>query len=148
MSGIKTQVGLALELLDVTLSKELKGYIFPLLDENTPLEKRIHELKTLLNLRNMGQSDRLREIITDAETRRMGWTSICGIYAAALLGLRDLVGVIESAIGRSDFIVRETAAWALFKLDPDTYHKYSDALLMDPNPRIAELAARFQKHFK
>ena len=146
LSGIKRQIGLALELLDVTLSKELKRYIFLLIDENIPLEKRINDLKTLLNLNNMSRDERLREIITDTKKWWLSWTCACGIYAVALLGIRELVGAIESALGITDQPVRETAVWALHKLDPQIYCKYSAEFLKDLNPQVSELALRLKSN--
>ena len=139
-SGIKTQVGLALELLDVILSKDIKQYVLPLIDENTSMKKRVDILRGPLELDNMGQSERLVEIITDRARWRSGWTRACAIYSAALAGLDDLLGEIESVLEITDHPVRETAFWAFYRLNPQIYRKYINEIRLDPNPLVSRLA--------
>ena len=139
-SGIKTQVGLALELLDVTLTKKTRRMVFPLIDENTPLPRRIDELKALVGLANLGPDERLREIIADTTGWRSSWTLACAIHSAAVSGRRDLAEQVEAALSIGDHPVRETAAWALHRLDPDAYRRYAKRLRDDPNPLVAALA--------
>jgi HEAT repeat protein len=139
-SGIKAQVGLAIELLDVTLDKKTKRIVFPLVDENTPLAKRIAELKALVGLGNLSPEERLREIITDEAAWRSSWTRACAIHAAAVSGGQALAGEVEGALRIADHPVRETAAWALQRLDPDAYRRHVERLREDPNPQVARLA--------
>jgi HEAT repeat protein len=143
-SGIKTQVGLALELLDVTLTKRTRRMVFPLLDENTPLGRRIAELEAQFGLGNLVPSDRLKEIITDTERWWSSWTRACAVHAAAASGSRGLVDEVEGALGIADHPVRETAAWALGRLDPAVYRRHAGALLKDPDPRVSRLARELQ----
>ena len=139
-SGIKTQVGLALELLDVTLSKKTRRLVFPLVDENTPLQRRIAALKVHFGLGNLSQRERLKEIISDTVSWRSSWLRACAIHAAAVSGSRDLVGEVEDALRIAAHPVRETAAWALSRLAPDVYRRHAERLQGDPNPQVARLA--------
>jgi hypothetical protein len=143
-SGIKTQVGLALELLDVTLEKKTRRMVFPLLDENTPLGRRIDELESAFRLGRLGAHDRLKEIITDTGRWRSSWTRACAIHAAAVSGSLDLAGEVEGALRIADHPVRETAAWALATLVPDVYRRHADELRKDPDPRVSRLARELE----
>jgi hypothetical protein len=143
-SGIKTQMGLALELLDVTLAKKTRRIIFPLVDENTPLPRRIEELRAIVGLGNQGPDERLKEIIADTVSWRSSWTRACAIHAAAVSGRRGVAGQVEAALSIADHPVRETAAWALHRLDPDAYRRHAWRLREDSNPQVAALAAELE----
>lgn len=144
LSGIKAQTGLALELLDVTLSKEFKRYIFPLVDENTDITKRVESLKGFFDLDNLKLENRLRQIIVDRETWPQSWTRACAIYCAATLQLHDLSDAVESALSDEAHTVRETAVWALHQLDPAAFERRAANLVKDPNPMVADLVTRLR----
>ena len=131
-SGIKTQAALALELLDVTLEKDIKRCLFPLLDENVPLKRRVEELKGLVGLDNLSARDRLRELITDTAAWPSGWTRACAVHAAAAAGISELAPEVEAALGFPEPPVRETAAWALHRLDPAAWRRHAPELRDDP----------------
>jgi HEAT repeat protein/ATP/ADP translocase len=104
--------GLALETLDVSLTRAQKGLLLPLLDESLPPAQRIQRLQRHFSLAGLAYEARLREIIEDTAAWPHEWTRACAIYTAAQNGLVELAEPIRQAQA-GPALVAETAVWAL-----------------------------------
>lgn len=106
----------ALEIIDITLSAELKALVLPLLD-NLTLQQRLTHLETAFP-QPPGSRDRyLFEIITAAEDRLYPWTRAAALHLAAQLGLAELASAAADAANTSDKLVRNSALFTAQSLD-------------------------------
>lgn len=105
----------AIEYIDSQLTPEWKGYLLPVLDE-LPLDQRLRRLSAVFPLAVLGREGRLRAIITGAEGEP--WVRACALYAATRLPEEDWVAAVATALDAPQPLVRETARWALDRLDP------------------------------
>ncbi len=144
--GGKAEKALAIEALDVTLSRAQKALILPLVDESLALTQRVRSLSQHFSLSRLGRDERLQEIITDPQSWSDGWTRACAIYASGKLMVKKLAPAIEGTLPGSGLIttppVRETTIWALAALAPDVYQRYVTELATDPNPRVTQSGDR------
>jgi hypothetical protein len=142
--GSGSQQALALEMLEVTLSAEHHALCFPLIDPKLEMEERIQLLNKRFNNETMYRDKRLPDLIRNSAE---AWTRACAIYAVAKLAVvgqlagDDMMPIIEEALGDSNPIVRETAAWGLHSLSPDRFHDHREALLADVDETVASIAA-------
>lgn len=136
----KTNEGLTygLELLDVFLSEDLKQKILPVLDDISISEKvrrleqfyvkpdydRLILLKLLLN-RDINQTNR--------------FTKATIIEYIGLRRLRDFIMDLIAQMFNPDKMLREMAAWALYKIDPMEYHENTSRLKPDQKRQLDEV---------
>jgi hypothetical protein len=136
-SGVRA---LTLEMLEVTLSAEDKNVVMPLVDARLTAEQRANRLRVLFTIPNLGRSARLAQLIRYAgsvqTTERVTgqneqaaspqptqelwarpWLQVCAIYTAALLDDPVAGGAIHLALSSPDPVVRETAQWAMKRIN-------------------------------
>jgi ATP/ADP translocase len=94
----------AVEFLDNVLGKELKKYLFPIVDQNS-VELTIRKGKHLFDL-HIGDFEQGLEILVKG---RDPWLKACAIYAAGPKPTPALQILIEEAKGDPNPIVKETA---------------------------------------
>ncbi|MCB0194484.1 MAG: HEAT repeat domain-containing protein [Anaerolineae bacterium] len=115
--GSKNVQALAFEMLDITLSKEDKAFLFPLIEPNLTTTERLQRLPQNLKPPCHEREVWLAEIIDNGTGLwNESWLQACAIYAAGKLGLtsnRELQEDIAEAAKKSDTVLQETAAWAL-----------------------------------
>lgn len=138
--GTNSEKALALETLDVMLDGAHKAIVLPLVDPTLSESKRIQGLRKHLPLADYTPQACLREIIVDTTIWTHGWTRACAIQLAAERADRALIDAIEGALTITEPPIRETAAWALHRLSPETYQRYAADLRHDPDPQVARLA--------
>jgi len=138
--GASSEKALALETLDVMLDGAHKAIVLPLVDPTLSESKRIQGLRKHLPLADYAPQACLREIIVDTAIWTHGWTRACAIQLAAERADRSLIDAIEGALAITEPPIRETAAWALQRLSPETYQRYAADLRHDPDPQVARLA--------
>ncbi|MCB0163732.1 MAG: HEAT repeat domain-containing protein [Anaerolineae bacterium] len=110
----------ALEIIDITLSAELKAQILPLLD-NLTLQQRLAHLEAIFP-QPPGNRDRyLYEIITATADCLYPWTRAAALHLAAKLGLTELASAAANAADTTDKLVRNSALFAAQNLDPLAY---------------------------
>ncbi|MCB0170460.1 MAG: HEAT repeat domain-containing protein [Anaerolineae bacterium] len=110
----------ALEIIDITLSSELKALVLPLLD-NLTLQQRLAQLEAIFP-QPPGSRDRyLYEIITATADRLYPWTRAAALHLAAKLGLAELASAAAKAANTSDKLVRNSALFTAQNLDPAAY---------------------------
>jgi len=140
-SGSSAQKSLALETLDVMLRSGIKKFVLPLVDSRLTHEQQLKQLDNIDAVPEKEQDARLAEIITgDEGTWRHSWLRSCAIYAAADLGYSHLAPVIESALSAPESTLRETAIWALHRLDRKRFEDNIAVLLTDPDLKVASLS--------
>jgi AAA family ATP:ADP antiporter len=125
----------ALEVIDILISQELKGLLLPLL-RDLPPSQRLQSLRAFPQP-EMGCHQRLGEIIAGPDGRLNPWTKACALYAVGRLSAIELSETVVTALSAQDPLVRETAVWTLFKLDPAGYHSHISKLRHDPSPQVA-----------
>lgn len=114
----RERLAYALESLDLHLEPAHKRLILPLLENWEPARARDNLSGLFPDLcRPMAPSDRLTYIMAEAGPRGHSWLRATAIYVAAQLRLSDQRPEIAAALTDRDPIVRETAQWALDRLD-------------------------------
>ncbi|MEE9491220.1 MAG: cyclic nucleotide-binding domain-containing protein, partial [Dehalococcoidia bacterium] len=126
----------ALEVIDVLISKELKGILLPLLQDLAP-NQQLQKLSTFFPQPKLSRDQRLRKIIAGPDEQLNPWTKACALYAVGRLSATELSETVVTALSAPDSLVRETAIWTLFRLDPAGYHSHISKLRHDPSPQVA-----------
>ncbi len=140
--GSGPQQALAFEMLDVTLAAEHKALLLPLVDPKMDLGERARRLGQRLDVPGLDREARLEQIIADPEGLwTHGWTRAAAIHAAAEMDLAGLAAAVEGALEIAEPPVRETAAWALRRLDPARFERHVGKLLEDEDPQVRRVAA-------
>lgn len=129
----------ALEVLDNIISQDVKSVIFPLLDELT-VAQRYARLMTVFPQERLSRHERLRQIIGRSYQWSSRWLKACALYTAGKIGASEFYDAILPFLSDSDVIVKETAIWALARLNPVDLIERLQPLTKDTNPRIARLA--------
>jgi HEAT repeat protein len=104
----------SLEILDVTLPRELRELVLPLCEE-LPAAERRRRLEGLIPQDRLEGLARLGELLAAPPERVTPWTRAAALLAVGRLGPRGaaLAAGLEAAGGHAqEPIVRETAAWA------------------------------------
>jgi len=101
----------AAEILEVTLSQELKELALPLLDHSSP-EDCLSRLGRRFPQARRGAAESLAEILRSTDGNIRNWTRACAIYGATRLEVNGFSS--EVALLRDDPspLVAETARWA------------------------------------
>jgi hypothetical protein len=105
----------ALEVLDVTLDKELKAFVMPLLDD---LPQRCARLDPHFPEPALGVEERLQQILARGEEQTTSWTQACAVDGVARLAAHGLAESVETLVrsGSTTDLVRATGSSALGSL--------------------------------
>lgn len=127
-SDSKERRAYAMEMLDITLPGELKGFLLPLLDarpETTayPLEDRFPQPA-------LDVPERLRDVLERDERWLRGWSRASAVQAVGALRLEALRGALE-ALGGADPLIRQTVDWAKARLEGRAEAKDEPMLLIE-----------------
>jgi AAA family ATP:ADP antiporter len=118
--GQGTQHAYALELLDAQLSNDLKSLVLPIA-EDLPPQERVRRLAQAFPQERQSRASRLNAIISGSQARWCSaWTRACALFAVGSLAAADSAPAARAALSEDNTLVRETAAWALARLDPVT----------------------------
>lgn len=128
----------ALEVMDVRVAPALKTLLVPLFDE-LPLSQRLQRLSSAFPQPRLDFKMRLRDIITQPTTWLSPWVQACALYTLAQLSVQDLTDTVISTLQTPDPLVRETAAWALFKLDSILFDQQYPILGQDSHPQVVKV---------
>jgi hypothetical protein len=101
----------AAEILEVTLSQELKELALPLLDHSSP-EDRLSRLGRRFPQPRRSGVEPLGEILRSTDGTIRNWTRACAIYGASKLGGTEFFSELARMIGDPSPLVAETARWA------------------------------------
>jgi hypothetical protein len=108
----------ALEVLDVTLPRELKDMVLPLCEELRPGERR-QRLAAVLPEPRLDHAERLRDVLACPLERVTPWTLAAAAYVVGRLGADgvSLAASLDRIAGlEQEPMVRETADWARGRL--------------------------------
>ncbi len=127
----------ALELLDNLLDEDFKRTLMTLLEPNAEV-RRLEEGREFFNLSVQNQSKRLLALLSHPKT----WLQACALMEVSQrkeLGLRDEVLTCSAS---SDELVRETALYSLWQLDPPAkVRKTAERHMRDKSIRVSRYAA-------
>jgi ATP:ADP antiporter, AAA family len=115
----------ALELVDVFLHQELKGVIFPLLEE-LPLAGRLRRMEHDCPQQSLEPIERLKNIANSDYALSDRWTKACAVAA-----LGDQGQVFDEQIAHlfnPDPLLSQTAAWHIYRNDAAEYRRASAIL--------------------
>lgn len=123
----------AVELIDSTITRELKPYVMPLLDTLEPAS-RLRRLQGApqISIQLKSATEHLNDIIQQRGHLCNDWMTACAVFSAAKLKLTDCCEAILAAIkdGRTD-LIRHTSVWALSQIDPIVFRKEISKLAVD-----------------
>lgn len=106
----------ALEVLDVTLSAELREILLPLCEDLTPAERCL-KLDAHFPQVEAAPHDRIQELLTRPYEWVTPWTRACAVHTVGILRAADLRPAVASLLeAERTPLVRETAAWTLARL--------------------------------
>jgi hypothetical protein len=109
----------ALEVLDVTLSQELKQLVLPLVEDMGSPEA-LRRLQVLFPQKTLTQAERLRETLSRPGEWLSPWNKACAVYSAAGLSGSNLSVTLKSIPVSSSSLLAETTRWALAHLNGST----------------------------
>lgn len=131
----------ALEIIDVLVSPHLKTGLFPLLDEATSAQ-RVQRLQAHFPQAHLELHQRLQNILTRSEGQITPWIKVCTLYTVAERNAAACLEAVSTALADPTPHVRETALWALSKLEPAVYRKSLAMFQHDACPVIARVIQR------
>jgi len=102
----------AIEFLDNVIHPGMRDLVVPLFDAQVPVEERIARADRLLGRRVESREEAVATLIASGEP----WLRSSGVYAAGVLGLRNLENAVEASVKDPDPFVREVAETALARL--------------------------------
>ncbi len=118
----------AAEILEVTLSQELRELVIPLLDPSSP-EDCLQRLARRFPRARRRASDSLAEILRAAEGDIRNWTRACAIYGATKLEANGFSSELARMMDDPSPLVAETARWASNRNEPTQSSNGSQAML-------------------
>ena len=114
----------AIELLNVFIADELKPVLFPLLDEIS-IEEKIEKLQQHYLREKFSSTEILIEIINRDYNFVNRWTKACAMYRYCGMPEAKVTNDMVANLFNPDSLLRETAAYAIYKLDKEAYHRYT-----------------------
>jgi hypothetical protein len=119
-SGTSESKVYALELLDVFIDKHLKTILFPLLDD-IPAAEEVSIYQAYFPRETLSSTEVLLHILNREYNSINRWTKACAIYSLALTPHIHVTYELVAHIFNPDQLLRETAAWAIYRLDHALY---------------------------
>lgn len=120
----------AIELMDMFIDDNIKPILFPLLEDITVAQK-ITKLQNYFPRISFTHEEVLKHLITRDYRYTNRWTRACAMYALAFVeNLEDKQELVANLF-HEDELLRETAAWALYKLDRTLFKKVSPRIHVD-----------------
>jgi HEAT repeat protein len=127
----------ALEILDNLLHNDLKNVVIPLVDD-IPDPQRQARLVDYYPQERKSRHDRLREILGRSQQWTTAWTRTCALFTVGQIGIREFHDAVVNCLADADPVVRETAVWALGRLNPDDLVQRLNPMRRDPSRRVAD----------
>lgn len=126
-SGTPENIGYAIELLDVFVAEELKPFIFPLLEDISHME-RVRRLRVLFPTQSFTINELLKQIINKDYFSVNRWTKACALFYIPLNHIQEFINDLTAQLFNPDPMLREIAAWNIFKTAPEKYTELSNRL--------------------
>ncbi|MCU0420597.1 MAG: HEAT repeat domain-containing protein [Cyclobacteriaceae bacterium] len=121
-SGTTEGTTYAVELLDVFLSDQLKQRVIPVLDDLTVREK-INRLEVFFPTMQLDEQLYLKFLINRDFTQSNRWTKACVLNQIGERGLGAFSLDLIAQLFNPDALIRQTAAKALYQINPAVYHE-------------------------
>jgi hypothetical protein len=83
---------------------------------------------------------RLRRIAFGGGVFSLSWSRICAMELIVRLGLTRCAGALAGRLESEEEVIRATAAWALFQLDPSEFRRHETRLKNDLSPLVSQTA--------
>ncbi len=119
-SGTAEGITYAVELLDVFLSEQLKERIIPVLDDVSNSEK-INRLEVFYPRMRLDEKLVLKFLINRDFSQCNRWTKACVLHQIGVQKIEAFTLDLISQLFNPDPLISESAAWALYQLNPDLY---------------------------
>lgn len=126
----------ALEVLDNILSSDIKQVVLPVLDDLTVAE-RLRALQEKFPQEKMEPSVRFGEIVNNYIDDAFYWTKACVLYQIGQDRNQVHLNKVIELMNDPEPVIRETAIWALSRLNPPELQRTLRARLDDPDPQVA-----------
>ncbi len=126
-SGSVDGVTFAIELLDVFVSDDIKPKLVAVLDDISHGEV-VRRLSEYFPQEEYSNVEMLKQIVNRDFNTINRWTKACAIYNLALHDGAEVCDELIANIFNSDFFLRETAAWAIYQIDPQAYEYHTKRL--------------------
>ena len=131
-----------LEVIDNLVGRNLKAAILPLFDD-IPDRTRLARLKDRFSNTSRDETFGQRACMTNQAL--LPWTRACAVYLAGTRADLELLNDVHEATGDPDWLVRETAAWTLLSLAPQSLSSVAERLDNDPSAAVRDLVARWRR---
>lgn len=122
-SGTSEGITLAIEMLDVLLSEDLKNKIIPVLDDISVAEK-VKKLEPFYPRVDLTSMQVLKFLLNRDFTQSNRWTKCCVLYHMGVLQKKLFTNDIIANLFNPDEMIRQMAAWALYQLDESLYYEH------------------------
>jgi hypothetical protein len=129
-SGTSEGTSYALELLDVFLSEQLKVKIIPVLDDLSNNEK-ISRLELFYPRLKLDSKLAIKFLLNRDYTQSNRWTKSCALELIGVQRINDFRIDLIAQLFNPDRLIREMAGWALYNIDPASYHTNTKRLGAD-----------------
>ncbi|MFL5728864.1 MAG: cyclic nucleotide-binding domain-containing protein [Cytophagaceae bacterium] len=123
-SGTIEGVTFAIELLNVFIDDDLKPILFPLLDE-LPVAEKLQRLQVHFPREKLNPTDVLKHIINRDYNSTNRYTKALAMCKFILLPDVKVTDDLIANLFNPDPLLRETAAWAIYLINKDEYHKHT-----------------------
>lgn len=139
-SGTTEGITYAVELLDVFLSDQLKQRVIPILDDISETE-RINKLDVFYPRIKLDAKFVLKFIINRDFTQSNRWTKATVLFQIGSQRVGDFKLDIMAHMFNADMLIREVAAWALYRIDNEEYHRHSQRMGKDVKRHLDEIVS-------
>lgn len=126
-SGTNEGISYAIELLDVLLSEDLKDRIVPLFDDISNAEK-IKRLQVFYPHMLGDFRDVVKQIINKEFNQINRWSKTLALYWVGVKREDSMLFELVSNLFNPDPLIRDTAAWSLYQINPDYYEEHTQRI--------------------
>jgi ATP:ADP antiporter, AAA family len=123
-SGTIEGVTFALELLNVFIDADIKQILFPLLDE-MPHNEKLQRLQVYFPREKLNEAEVLQHIINRDYNSINRYTKALAMCKFILLPEVKVTDDLIANLFNPDALLRETAAWAIYLINKEEYHKHT-----------------------
>jgi ATP:ADP antiporter, AAA family len=123
-SGTVEGVTFALELLNVFIDDDIKQILFPLLDE-MPHQEKLQRLQVHFPREKLNETEVLLHIINRDYNSINRYTKALAMCKFILIPDVKVTDDLIANLFNPDALLRETAAWAIYLISKEEYHKHT-----------------------
>jgi len=129
-SGTSEGITLAIEMLDVLLSEDLKNKIIPVLDD-IPTAEKAKKLEPYYPRVDLNSMQVLKFLLNRDFTQSNRWTKCCVLYHMGSQKKKIYTNDIIANLFNPDEMIKQMAAWALYQLSEDLFYEHITRLDAD-----------------